>query len=291
MTGGPPPPGPRREVLQGDGVAFLARGRLPAGHAVVTSLPDHSELPALGYEGWRRWFVETAALACGAVADEAVAVFYQTDVKHDGRWVDKAYLVQQGAERAGAHLLWHKVVCRAPAGVTTFGRPAYAHLLCLSRSLRLPPGRSSPDVLPRLGEMTWPRAMGREACDAVARFLLADTACRTVVDPFCGVGTMLAVANAFGLDAVGVELSPRRAERARLLRLGPPDRLRPAGGAPAPLGADHRPDQDRGQDGQDHPPDRADAPAFSGGRAGGTGGALREGERGEERGENGPEQR
>ncbi len=213
--------GARREVICGDGVEFLRRGGFPADQAVITSLPDHSELPALGFEGWRDWFVETAALACAAVADASVAIFYQTDVKRDGRWVDKAHLVLTGAERAGSHLLWHKVVCRAPPGVTTFGRPAYAHLLCLSRGLRLPPGRSSPDVLPRLGEMTWARAMGREACEAVARFLVADTGCRTVVDPFCGLGTMLAVANAHGLAAVGVERSPKRAERARHLVLGP----------------------------------------------------------------------
>ena len=226
---------PRREVLCGDGLAWLARGPLPAGHAIVTSLPDHSELPRLGVEAWREWFVDAAARCCGAVADQAVAVFYQTDVKHDGRWIDKGHLAHAGADRAGAHLLWHKVVCRAPAGVTTFGRPAYAHLLCFSRALRLAPGQASPDVLPRLGEMTWARAMGREACDAVARFLLAHTACRTVADPFCGLGTMLAVANAHGLDAVGVELSPRRAERARGLALGaapaPPGRLPPRGAA------------------------------------------------------------
>jgi len=83
------------------------------------------------------------------------------------------------------------------------------------RALRLAPGQSSPDVLPRAGAMTWPRAMPVEACAAVARFLVAHTACRTVVDPFCGLGTMLAVANAYGLDAVGVEQSPKRAERAR----------------------------------------------------------------------------
>ncbi len=213
-----------RRVECGDGPAFLARGPLPEDHALVTSLPDHSELPELGFDGWRRWFVETAALCCGAVAAPAVAVFYQTDVKHDGGWVDKAHLVLTGAERAGARLLWHKVVCRVPAGLTTYGRPAYAHLLCLSRGLRLSPAQSSPDVLPRLGEMTWARAMGREACDAVARFLLAHTACRTVVDPFCGVGTMLAVANAHGLGAVGVERSPRRAMRARRLTLPPPGR-------------------------------------------------------------------
>jgi len=214
----------RRQVICGDGVELLRRGHFPDDQSIVTSLPDASELPALGFEGWRDWFVETSTLACAAVADEAVSVFYQTDVKRDGRWVDKAHLVLTGADRAGAHLLWHKVVCRAPPGITTFGRPAYAHLLCLSRRLRLPPGRSTPDVLPRLGEMTWARAMGREACEAVARFLVADTRCRTVVDPFCGVGTMLPVANAHGLDAVGVELSAKRAERARRLVLGPAPR-------------------------------------------------------------------
>jgi hypothetical protein len=213
---------PRREVHCEDGVAWLARARLAADHAIVTSLPDLSELPELGFDGWRRWFVDTVALAAAAVADDAVAVFYQTDVKRDGRWVDKAHLVACGAERAGSALLFHKIVCRVPPGATTFGRPAYAHLLCASRALRLAPGAATPDVLPRLGEMTWARAMGRDACDAVARFLLAHTACRTVVDPFCGLGTMLAVANLHGLDAVGVERSPKRAERARSLVLAAP---------------------------------------------------------------------
>jgi tRNA G10 N-methylase Trm11 len=38
-----------------------------------------------------------------------------------------------------------------------------------------------------------------------------------VVDPFCGHGTILAVANEHGLDAVGVELSAKRARKARRL--------------------------------------------------------------------------
>ena len=56
MTSGP------RTVHCGDGVAFLANP-LPADCAIVTSLPDHSELPGLGVDGWRRWFVGTVALA------------------------------------------------------------------------------------------------------------------------------------------------------------------------------------------------------------------------------------
>jgi hypothetical protein len=203
-----------RVVHHGDGVAFLARGPLPADHAIVTSLPDHSELPALGVDGWRRWFVDTVALACRAVADEAVAMFYQTDVKHDGRWIDKGHLVLLGADAAGSHALFHKIVCRVPPGTTTFGRPAYAHLICVSRARRLAPGASTPDVLPELGAMSWSRAMGAAACEAAVHFL-ASIGARVVVDPFCGQGSILAAANAHGLGAVGVELSRRRAARAR----------------------------------------------------------------------------
>ena len=206
-----------RIVHEGDGVAFLARARLPPRHAIFTSLPDHSELPALGLDGWRRWFVDTVALACRALADEDVAVFYQTDVKHDGRWIDKGHLVLCGADAAGSHLLWHKIACRVEPGTTTFGRPAYAHLLCVSRGRRLEAGASTPDVLPSLGAMSWARAMGSAACDAAIAFI-ASTGARTVVDPFCGHGTALAAANAHGLAAIGVELSRRRAKKARAAR-------------------------------------------------------------------------
>jgi tRNA G10 N-methylase Trm11 len=41
-----------------------------------------------------------------------------------------------------------------------------------------------------------------------------------VVDPFCGVGTVLAVANETGLDAIGVELNRKRARKARTLTVG-----------------------------------------------------------------------
>lgn len=215
-------PLPKREVHCTDGVAWLEAQRFGPEVAVVTSLPDSSEVPALGFEGWRRWFSDTAALICRQLDPSGVAVFYQTDVKLDGRWVDKGFLVARGADAAGSSCLWHKVVCRAPAGVTTFGRPAYAHLQCFSRELRLEKGQASPDVLPRLGEMTWARAMGVEACEAVAKFLVTHTKTRVVVDPFCGVGTMLAVANRHGLDAVGVELSAKRAEKARHLVVAPP---------------------------------------------------------------------
>ncbi|MBL8915539.1 MAG: SAM-dependent methyltransferase [Archangium sp.] len=212
---------PQREVHVGDGVAWLTKANFDDTHAIVTSLPDSSELPALGFDGWRKWFVETSALICSRVSQGGVAIFYQTDVKRDGAWVDKGYLVSRGAEDAKSACLWHKVICRAPAGTITFGRPAYAHVLCFSRGLRLEKAQAFADVIPRLGEMTWARAMGREACDAIAQFLVKHTKTKTVVDPFCGLGTMLAAANDHGLSAIGVELSAKRAAKAKELKFAP----------------------------------------------------------------------
>jgi hypothetical protein len=211
---------PSRTVHHGDGVAWVEAFGFGPEHAVVTSLPDVSEL-RLDVGAWREWFIATAATITARIHDDAVAIFYQTDIKHDGRWIDKGHLVHTGADRSGSACLWHKIVCRAPAGTTTFGRPAHAHLLAFSRALRIEPGKSSPDVLPQMGAMTWARAMGTAACEAAVQFVARHTACRTIVDPFCGHGTMLAVANAHGLDAIGVELSAKRARKAEALVLAP----------------------------------------------------------------------
>lgn len=213
---------PGRTVHCAEALTWLAaQPPFDATQAFVTSMPDSSEVPSLGFDGWRRWFTDTAEALCRATHDDAVTIFFQTDVKLGGRQVDKGFLASLGAERAGSFCLWHKVVCRAPVGLTTFGRPAFAHLQCFSRRLTLEKGQATPDVLPSLGPMPWARAMGVDACEAVASFLLAHTSCRTVIDPFCGVGTMLAVANRRGLEAIGVELSAKRAQKARELVLKP----------------------------------------------------------------------
>ena len=185
--------------------------------SLVTSLPDVSELPALSLEGWRAWFVTAARRVLQSCPDEGVAIFLQTDVKKEGTWVDKGYLVQRAAELEGHALLWHKVVCRKPPGTVTWGRPSYSHLLCFSREVRVDLARCTADVLPEAGLMTWSKAMGVEACRLACRFVLDETRTRTVVDPFCGRGTVLAVANALGLDAVGVEIARKRAKQSRSL--------------------------------------------------------------------------
>ena len=213
---------PTRVGVEGDAIAWLSARESLGGASVVTSLPDASETSAAPAD-WVRWYEDAVALLLARVAPGAAAMFYQTDVRFDGVWVDKAAPCLRAAAHTGLALVFHKVVCRAPPGTPRAGLAGFAHLLCFSRDLREDPRRPTADVLPHAGGTTWTRGMGLDACLFACRWIAEHSRTRTIVDPFCGHGTVLAVANALGLDAVGVERGGKRARRARALQvvLGP----------------------------------------------------------------------
>ena len=69
------------------------------------------------------------------------------------------------------------------------------------------------------GEMTWAKAMGLKACVVAVRYVKKFVpGCDLIVDPFCGKGSILAVANEFGLDSLGVEISTKRSKDALQLK-------------------------------------------------------------------------
>ena len=202
---------PSRIVVQAEALAWLSANPAPAHASVITSLPDVSELPRVTFDEWRTWFIEAAGRVMRWVPSGGVSIFYQSDIRHAGVWVDKGYLVQRAAEEAGASLIWHKVVCRKEAGTPSLGRPSYSHMLCLARADARPIIQkiARPDVLPEMGFMSWSKAMGVNACRLACEFLRDETETRVVVDPFCGRGTVLSIANELGLDAIGIDLSSR----------------------------------------------------------------------------------
>lgn len=204
-------------MIQADALEWLARHPADPGTSVVTSLPDVSELADYDFEAWRRWFVTAAAAVLAWVPDGGMAIFFQTDVLHRGIWVDKSFLVLSAAETTLHHLVWHKIVCRTAPGTAKPGRPGYSHLLCFSREARPAFRHPLPDVLPQAGFEPSQKAMGVDACALAVRCVLAETAGHIVADPFCGQGTALAVANAFGLDALGIDRSARCCRAARTL--------------------------------------------------------------------------
>lgn len=209
---------PGREVHHGDAIAWLSAREDLDGASVVTSLPDASQV-GRARATWAPWFEDAVALVLSRVGPGAVAMFYQTDVRSRGGWVDKSTLCQRAAARVEVPLVFHKIVCRTPPGMPRRALAGYAHLLCFGREVHEDPARPTPDVLPAAGATTWTRGMGLEACAFACRWIAQHTASRTVLDPFCGHGTVLAVANALGLDAMGVELGKERARVARNLKV------------------------------------------------------------------------
>lgn len=208
-----------RLVYCEDAVSWLQKTPCAAGSALVASLPDISEFPSYTLEQWKEWFQSTARLVLECTPADGVTVFYQSDIKYEGTWVDKAHLCQRAAETCGSRLLWHKIASRVEPGQATFGRPGYSHILCFSKNVRADPAKSSADILPDLGEKTWERGMGLEACLMIAKFVVTQTTCNTLINPFCGQGSMLAAAEVLGLNAIGIERSPKRCQAAKNLKL------------------------------------------------------------------------
>jgi hypothetical protein len=190
-----------------------ARGRID-GACAVTSLPDVSEL-GRALPAWRTWFLGAVRLVVDAVPDDSAALFFQSDIKRDGVWIDKGALVIRAAEDAGAHVLFHKIVCRRPPDMLTQGRPGFTHLIAVSRAMKCPDTLPIPDVITDAGRSLWVRAMGIRAAAHAVRFARDQVKASLIFDPFCGVGTIPAVANVLGLDALGLELSRKRCEQSR----------------------------------------------------------------------------
>ena len=212
--------GPTRRIIQAEALAWMAANPAPAGTSVVTSLPDVSELPERGFEGWQSWFGEAARTVLRWVPEPGLVMFFQSDIRQGGAWVDKGYMVQRAAEHEGRTLLFHKLVCRHPPGTISHGRASYSHLLCFAHRPRERLSHPGPDVLADAGYKPWSKAMGVDACRLACRFLREESETTLLVDPFCGHGTVLAVANQFGFDSLGVELSSRKVRAAKRLVLG-----------------------------------------------------------------------
>ncbi len=209
----------QKRIVQAEALGWLAEHPAPPGASVITSLPDVSELPELGFEGWQTWFVEAARAVLRWVPEPGLCIFFQSDIREGGRWVDKGYLVQRAADVEGRVLLWHKVICRRPPGSISHGRASYSHLLCFAHAPRPNVSHPGPDVLADAGYKPWSKAMGVEACRLACRFLREESDTTLVVDPFCGHGTVLVVANHYGFEALGIERSTRKAKAARRLVL------------------------------------------------------------------------
>jgi hypothetical protein len=189
------------------------------GWSVISSIPDVSET-GQSVPVWERFFTDMARRLMALVDDDGMMAVFQTDTRGEGLWVDKSAMITAGVAEAGGRIVMRKIICRRPPGTTSTRRAAYTHLLVYKKT---PLDPSLPDTVADViadgGAITWTRGVGvnaaRAACEVVRRYA---TSTHTIVDPFCGEGMILAVANDVGFNAIGVERHRKRAEAARRLQ-------------------------------------------------------------------------
>jgi hypothetical protein len=218
-----------REVVCDDAVNWLTGSEEPFNGSIYTGIPDLYDVygfystQEVGInqrsEDYKTWFNVVAEAIFRRIAPGQCALFSQTDGKVldiDGNvlcWLDKSVLLSIAAAKHNCTLLWHKIALDPGAQVSSH-RPCYTHLLAFGKQFTYHTSLfQTPDVIDR-GLMTWEKATGLNACIIGVAFLHYIVKTPVVINPFCGRGTILAVANCFGVAAVGIEVMAKRARRA-----------------------------------------------------------------------------
>jgi hypothetical protein len=219
------PEGPRTR----NAVAWLQQSEEPFEGSVFTAVPDWKDVPQFNSMAdelvalYVEWFDVIAEAVFRRLGEGECAIFSQTDgrlMELDGtvlQLINKSHLLQVAAAKHGCTLLWHKIALNTATEVLEVAqhRIGYTHLLCFGKRLTYHTAQfRTPDVIDR-GLMTWMKATGLHSCIVGVSFLQSVVHTKCIVSPFCGHGTILAVANYLGLPAVGVELLPKRARYAR----------------------------------------------------------------------------
>lgn len=228
---------PQRTVTVSDALVWMeAQPSFPTDSCVITGIPDLVEAaPETGagthimnVAEYDIWVQRTATMIFEKIRLGSFAIFVVTDVKIKGpdtgtycKWMDKSFLLQSAAHcMKDVHLLWHKIAAFDDIGVLgPLGRARYSHILCFGKGPTSErhdgPVASIPDVS-RRGYVTWARGMGVRCGLALCKYA-KKRGVKVIVDPFCGEGSVLALAGYCGLDSIGVELSRKRANVARNL--------------------------------------------------------------------------
>jgi hypothetical protein len=203
---------PERLVICGDAFERIQNWQAPG--SIITSLPDADD-HGWTQQYWRDWFGLAVQLCLRATPDDALCIFYQTDRKFDGRQIAKDRYIMDLARGIGyGEPLWHKIALTRPIERVSMFRPAYSHMLAFS--MKAGPGPATPDVMPA-GRKLYPDGMGCHAALFMAK--QAERVSSHVTDPFCGRGTILAAAEAIGLDSLGIDIDLTQCERARSISM------------------------------------------------------------------------
>jgi hypothetical protein len=224
----------KRMVYCGDAVEWLRiatnkwQNNPPASKiSVITSLPDFAEV-RMEIKEWKAWFHDVCVLIFRFLdsVNGSCAIFSQTDVRvithtypnlqsHQStsisEYIPKTFLVLTAAVTCGWTLVSQQIMLIGDCvGQLKCGKKAaYTTLTTFTKST-IPLQLLGADVQER-GPTLWTKGMGLRTTTEAVHFAVR-MGSEMIVAPFAGKGTVLAVAEDFGVTAVGIELSQKKAK-------------------------------------------------------------------------------
>jgi hypothetical protein len=202
----------KREVICADSHQWLLTQK--DIKAIITSLPDMEETNH-SLEEWEQWVRETCSLLAASLSQDGIIIFYQTDRKHKGFNIEKKTLISQEFKLMGYDNIFNKIVLKQQPETVNLFRPGFSNMFGFSKAAKS--GKATPDVL-YAGEMVYKNAMGFKAGKLAIDFISSQGDTDTIVDPFCGQGSILKLANDNGYNAVGVDIVQEQCNKALKLR-------------------------------------------------------------------------
>lgn len=223
-----PNPNPNRKIICQDTQIWLKQQPKESIGNIVTGMCDLDEIinlnnnngnktgikpkQAFTIDRYKTFFSDIAEKLMAVTKPDGYCIFIQTDRKYEGQWIDKSYLLNKAAEKQGLRLLWHKIVLLREVGKTDLHRPTYSHMMCFSK--RAKPGATFPDVID-VSKRLYKNGTPSLAAEAAIKFINQYSPHKIIVDPFVGQGTIPAYANAYGLDAIGIDIDPEQCKLAQ----------------------------------------------------------------------------
>jgi len=180
--------------------------------AIITSLPDMEEIGETKIYKYHLWLFVACEKLRNSIDENGVIFFYQTNRKYKGTLIDKNSLITSQFIPYEFNKVFEKIILRKEPETIDRYRPTYTTLTAFSKTLKA--GQPTPDIIHR-GNMMYKNAMGENAIKVCLDFVKKNVETDTILDPFCGRGSVLRLANFYGYNAIGIDIDPKQCEIAK----------------------------------------------------------------------------
>lgn len=181
--------------------------------AIITSLPDMDEIN-MDIPEWTKWITRACIQLAAALDDDGIIFFYQTNRKHKGYLIDKSWMITNCFYFLGYKKIHEKIVLKQKVNTVSLFRPAHSKIFSFSK--KLTSGKGVPEVFDT-GKMLYKNAMGYNAAKSCVNYIKKHVDTDTILDPFCGQGSVLKIANDMGMNAIGIDILKEQCKLAKKL--------------------------------------------------------------------------